>query len=571
MNLNIRVSWAAWLWINSTAEIIWSMFAGLGYNVLTDIEYESRIKWWVNWFDINVWDKSVIISKYVDIFLVFDYNSFLKSFEYLKNDSVVFLNQKITNSFSEEIKNQIKEKNIKIYSKEINDKYDNTYLLAMLSFYLNIDFEIIDKSLNKVFAKKSQIVYEANQKIVQSIISNSDFETSNIKIENIWKEKKFYYWNKMVTLWAIKWELEYYSAYPMTPASSILTEIIKDWTVKYLQAEDEIAVINSALWASYTGARSAVWTSWGWFALMSEALSFAVQAEIPITVFLSMRAGPSTWTPTFFEQWDINFALNPTFWDFEHIVLYPSSIEECYEYAQLALNFADKYQSIVIMLLDKQLSEIHWTFDDLKNIWVERWIILENPELNYKRYELNESWVSPRVKVWTKNGDFIATSYEHDEFWATSEDPKVKVLMTEKRWKKLKDFYNKEWISWFEYINEKITPPLTPPLKGEGKINKKLIITTGVNAFNLKEFVKNNPDFWLIIIKILKPLDERLYDILKNYEEITFVESNYSWQLENYICSNFGLKYLKWLKISSFRKYDLYPFYYEDLEKYFNV
>jgi 2-oxoglutarate ferredoxin oxidoreductase subunit alpha len=56
-------------------------------------------------------------------------------------------------------------------------------------------------------------------------------------------------------------KLEYYSAYPMTPASTVLTEIIASKKVPYLQAEDEIAVMNSALGASYTGARSAVGTS----------------------------------------------------------------------------------------------------------------------------------------------------------------------------------------------------------------------------------------------------------------------------------------------------------------------
>jgi 2-oxoglutarate/2-oxoacid ferredoxin oxidoreductase subunit alpha len=61
---------------------------------------------------------------------------------------------------------------------------------------------------------------------------------------------------------------------------------------------------------------------------MSEAISFAVMAEIPLTIVLSQRAGPSTGTPTFTEQGDINYALNPTFGDFNHVVLYPSNIEE---------------------------------------------------------------------------------------------------------------------------------------------------------------------------------------------------------------------------------------------------
>lgn len=56
----------------------------------------------------------------------------------------------------------------------------------------------------------------------------------------------------------------------MTPASTILSEIVNAGTVKYLQAEDEIAVINIALGASFTGARSMVGTSGGGFALMTE-------------------------------------------------------------------------------------------------------------------------------------------------------------------------------------------------------------------------------------------------------------------------------------------------------------
>ena len=88
----------------------------------------------------------------------------------------------------------------------------------------------------------------------------------------------------------------------MTPASTILTEIVNSKKVKYLQAEDEIAVINSALGASFTGARSMVATSGGGFALMTEALSFAAQAEIPVVAVLAQRAGPSTGTPTFHEQ-----------------------------------------------------------------------------------------------------------------------------------------------------------------------------------------------------------------------------------------------------------------------------
>ena len=106
--------------------------------------------------------------------------------------------------------------------------------------------------------------------------------------------KTVIYGNKALAYGAIASELEYFSAYPMTPASTVLSEIVNSKKVTYLQAEDEIAVMNSALGASFTGARAMVATSGGGFALMTEALSFAAQAEFPIVAILSQRAGPST-------------------------------------------------------------------------------------------------------------------------------------------------------------------------------------------------------------------------------------------------------------------------------------
>jgi 2-oxoglutarate ferredoxin oxidoreductase subunit alpha len=58
----------------------------------------------------------------------------------------------------------------------------------------------------------------------------------------------------------------------------------------------------------------------------------------------------------------------------------------------------------------------------------------------------------------------------------------------------------------------------------------------------------------------------RLLDEIKNKDEVIFVEWNYSGQLENYISKEFGLKYIPGLTIRNLRKYDLYPFYYEDFE-----
>ena len=155
------------------------------------------------------------------------------------------------------------------------------------------------------------------------------------------------------------------------------------------------------------------------------------------------------------------------------------------------------------------------------------------------------------MKVWTKYWDFIATSYEHDEYGATSEDPILKEKMTIKRFHKLDTFYNKINIKWYEVINPKAN---------------HMLIVTSFTSYTAKKFVSDNPDFGLIIIKIIKPLDINFVKELEEVSEITFVESNYSGQLEKYMTTELWLDKIKDLKISNFRKYWLYPFYLEDFE-----
>ena len=564
MHLNIRITGAAGAWVNSTVDIVAGLFSELGYDMISDIEYESRIKGWVNFFDISISDKNELyLTKKVDMILAFNAESLEKSIPSLVDWATIIINKKWSEKIGNENIHSLQWFNV--LDLDISDKYDNTYLLWILAKYLNIDLNIILGKIEKVFNRKWETVVKYNKAVIENIyktyeIKNSpiipfhkgDENISKYNIKKIWESKTLAYWNEAIAKGAIKSELEYFSAYPMTPASTVLTEVIKDGTVPFLQAEDEIAVANSAIWASFTGKRAMVATSGGWFALMTEALSFAVQAEFPIVAVLAQRAWPSTGTPTYQEQWDINFALNPTFGDFEHIVMYPSNLEESYYFGWLSLNLADKYQNPVIMLTDKQAAEMHWTHSDFEACPVDRWVILENPPEDYKRYELTDSWISPRVNVGTKNGDFIATSYEHDEYGATTEDTILKQKFTEKRFKKLEDFYKKEWLSWYEVVNPTA---------------KKMLVISGFTRYTAEYFIKNNPEYGLIILKFLKPLDERLRAEIEKLDEVIFVESNYSGQIENYITKELGLKYIDWLKISNLRKYDLFPFYIEDFNE----
>ena len=227
----------------------------------------------------------------------------------------------------------------------------------------------------------------------------------------------------------------------------------------------------------------------------------------------------------------------------------PSTLEEAYFMAGQSLNLAQKYQTTVIFLTDKQFSEGKVTIGELQAASVDRGKILENPGADYARYQLTEDGVSPYVRVGVENGDFIATSYEHDEYGETSESSEMKIKMTEKRAKKVWYLFEKEKISGFEVINPRA---------------KKKIITLSFTRYTAEYFVKNNPEWGLIIIKFLSPVDERLRWEIEKCDEVVFVENNFSGQLETLLAEKLWLKYLPNTKITHKRKYNLLPFYYED-------
>src|SRR6516225_4221965 len=96
-------------------------------------------------------------------------------------------------------------------------------------------------------------------------------------------------------------------SYPITPASDILHELSKhkNFGVRTLQAEDEIAGIGAALGASFTGQLAFTTTSGPGIDLKAETVGLAVSLELPLVIIDIQRGGPSTGLPTKTEQADL--------------------------------------------------------------------------------------------------------------------------------------------------------------------------------------------------------------------------------------------------------------------------
>ena len=160
--------------------------------------------------------------------------------------------------------------------------------------------------------------------------------------------------------------------YPITPSSSLCESLI-GYMKKYrvdkatgkatfaiVQAEDEIASLGMVIGASWAGARSMTATSGPGISLMGEFAGLAYYMEAPAVVFDVQRVGPSTGLPTRTAQGDLLSTAFLSHGDTKHIMIIPSSVEECYQMAQQAFDLAEYFQTPVFVMMDLDLGMNNW-------------------------------------------------------------------------------------------------------------------------------------------------------------------------------------------------------------------
>ena len=158
-------------------------------------------------------------------------------------------------------------------------------------------------------------------------------------------------------------------SYPITPASTILEELArhKNFGVKTLQAEDEIAGVGTALGAAFAGRLAVTSTSGPGLALKSETLSLAMIMELPLVLIDIQRGGPSTGLPTKVEQSDLLFAMYGRHGESPLPIVSTSSPSDAFDAAFEAARIAIKYMTPVILLTDGYIatSSEPWRLPDV--------------------------------------------------------------------------------------------------------------------------------------------------------------------------------------------------------------
>ncbi len=412
--------------------------------------------------------------------------------------------------------------------------YANTICLGVAVFILNLDLATCTAIIKKQFGDDSpnNLAFITGYDYASSNFSNLKKESSYTVNSKLETANYLYEGNDAFGWGFIQAGGNFYAAYPMTPSSGALHFLAskqEKYQIKVLHPEDEIAAASLAAGASFAGARSAVGTSGGGFALMVENVSFCGAAELGVVFFLVSRPGPATGLPTWTGQGDLLFAVNAGHGEFTKIVIAPGTQQELFEFAGTALNLAAQFHVPVILLSDKFLSESGSSLPDLS------------------QQKLNII-ASTKAIPGMPGQEFMANSYEHDDDGFATEDAAVIKKSVEKR------------LAQFEDI-KKIVPH--PILHGP-KTAKKLIVSFGSPTTTILETLRllNNPDYAFLQICSLWPLDPDLEKFLKPFPEIIVIENDATAQLTSLIKSQFDFHPTK-----TILKYDGRPFFPEELKK----
>jgi len=178
--------------------------------------------------------------------------------------------------------------------------------------------------------------------------------------------REFITGNQAVVRGAVRAGCDFFAGYPITPASSILSEFVKVFARGggvALETEDEIAAIGQCIGAAMAGAKALTATSGPGLSLYSEQIGLAQMGEVPLVIVDCQRMGPATGGATATGEGDVTFARHVTSGGYPLPVLAATDAATAFRLTFEAFNLSEQLRTPVILLLSKDIALTRQTVD----------------------------------------------------------------------------------------------------------------------------------------------------------------------------------------------------------------
>lgn len=227
---------------------------------------------------------------------------------------------------------------------------------------------------------------------------------------------------------AIAAGVRFFGGYPITPSTEIaesMAAMLPKCGGKFIQMEDEIGGLAVVLGASLAGKKALTATSGPGFSLKQELIGYAAAAEIPVVIVNVQRVGPSTGQPTSPAQGDVMQARWGTHGDHPMIALSPWTVRETFDAAVMAVNYAERFRTPVILLLDEIVGHLRERVELPEQVEVYP---RRRPdcmrEAGYEPYRPSDDLV-PNIADFGQGYHIHVTGLIHDETGFPSGSPQV--------------------------------------------------------------------------------------------------------------------------------------------------
>ncbi|MGG3519589.1 2-oxoacid:acceptor oxidoreductase subunit alpha [Bacillus pseudomycoides] len=550
--------------IESTGEIFCIALNRLGYYLYGYRHFSSRIKGGHTNNKIRVSTTEVrAISDDLDILIAFDQETIDFNFHELRPGGIVVADAKFNPTIPES-------SDVNLYAIPFTDiaselgtsLMKNMVAVGASSAVLGLDETVYLEVVEEIFGRKGEQVVKKN---MEAIKRGSQYmkellgeKVNMMQLEKADGQKRmFMIGNDAIAFGAVAGGARFMSAYPITPASEIMEYLIKKLPKvggTVIQTEDEIAACTMAIGANYAGVRTLTASAGPGLSLMMESIGLAGITETPLVIVDTQRGGPSTGLPTKQEQSDLMAMIYGTHGEIPKIVMAPSTVEEAFYDIVEAFNLAEEYQVPVIFLTDLQLSLGKQTVEPLKldRVEIRRGKLDLQAELPdrenkayFKRYEVTEDGVSPRVLPGMKNGVHHVTGVEHDETGKPSESALNRKAQMDKRFRKMENL------------------KFNTPVYKNAKYDEADVLLVGFNSTRgaIEEAMERLEQEGLKVnhahVRLIHPFPtDEILPLVKGAKRVVVVENNATGQLANIMKMNLGIGE----KISSLLKYDGNPF-----------
>ncbi|PLT31623.1 2-oxoacid:acceptor oxidoreductase subunit alpha [Peribacillus deserti] len=437
----------------------------------------------------------------------------------------------------------------------------NMVAVGASSAVLGLDIHVFNEVVEEIFGRKGAQIVQKNLEAIRegydymkALLGNNLGTLQLAKADG--QKRLFMIGNDAIALGALAGGCRFMAAYPITPASEIMEYLIKKLPPlggTVIQTEDEIAACTMVIGANYAGVRALTASAGPGLSLKMEAIGLSGITETPLVIVDTQRGGPSTGLPTKQEQSDLMAMIYGTHGEIPKIVMAPSTVEEAFYDTAEAFNLAEEYQCPVIILSDLQLSLGKQTVHPLQfdKVEIRRGKLVTDPipeavdKSYFKRYEVTEDGISPRVLPGTKNGIFHVTGVEHDETGKPSEVASNRKQQMDKRMRKTKNIR-------FDTPVHKNCKHDDSDLLIVGFNSTRGVIEEAMDRLE-QEGIKVNHAH----VRLIHPFPSaEMLPLVSNAKKVVVIENNATGQLANILKMNVGHAD----KITSILKYDGNPF-----------